>query len=168
MRLFRRCKSLFHGRLRPEKPLRRTVLSLIVISLADSCFLLLDLVIIRLARLLLRRSALRTVDRRLHASYLDIGVRFPMAGGYPTYGPPTMSTAFSWRPSDQTAFPGSLKVCCPHCESALTLHQPDTDPLDRLLAKGGGCKSWFRTNADVTVFKPLPKFPVVTGPLIDD
>jgi len=69
-----------------------------------------------------------------------------------------MSTTFSWRPSDQVA-PVSLAICCPHCEYSLTLHQPDPELPDRLLATCDDCKSWFLTNADGTVSKPLPGSP---------
>jgi len=67
-----------------------------------------------------------------------------------------MSTTFSWRPSDQVA-PESLAICCPNCEYALTLHQPDPELPDRLLATCDDCKSWYLTNPNGTELSPLPR-----------
>jgi hypothetical protein len=38
-----------------------------------------------------------------------------------------------------------LSFCCPNCESSLTLHQPDPELPERLLATCDDCKSWYVT-----------------------
>ena len=68
-----------------------------------------------------------------------------------------MSTVYMWRQSDPSA-PGSLMVCCPHCECELTLHQPDPELADRLLATCDECKSWFLANSDGVVLIRVPEF----------
>ena len=69
-----------------------------------------------------------------------------------------MSTVYSWRPSEQLA-PSALSICCPRCEYSLSLHQPDSDLPDRLLATCGDCRSWFLTDSDGLVLIPLPELP---------
>lgn len=69
-----------------------------------------------------------------------------------------MSTTFVWRDSDQYA-PNSLAMCCPECECELTLHQPDPELADRLLATCDECKSWFLTNSDGVDMIRIPAFP---------
>ena len=64
-----------------------------------------------------------------------------------------MSMVYSWRQSDEfSASPFGL--CCPHCECDLTLHQPDPDLPQRLLATCSDCKAWFLTSADGLKFIP--------------
>jgi hypothetical protein len=65
------------------------------------------------------------------------------------------STIFCWSPADQFA-PNVVAICCPNCEYALTLHQPDPTLPDRLLATCDECKSWYLANSDGTVLKLLP------------
>ena len=48
-----------------------------------------------------------------------------------------------------------LNVCCPQCDTPLTLHQPDEELVDRLLATCEACKSWFLANTDATVLTPI-------------
>jgi hypothetical protein len=69
-----------------------------------------------------------------------------------------MSTIYMWRPSEQFT-PTSLSICCPRCEYSLTLHQPDSDLPDRLLATCDECKSWFLANSDGVGLIPLPELP---------
>ena len=38
---------------------------------------------------------------------------------------------------------GEAIYACPGCENDLTIHQPDLDLWDRLLATCDECKSWF-------------------------
>jgi hypothetical protein len=67
-----------------------------------------------------------------------------------------MSARFAWEScqQDENAI---LTHLCPQCEDALTLHQPDEELADRLLATCENCKSWFLTNPEVSVFVPLPE-----------
>ena len=51
----------------------------------------------------------------------------------------------------------SLSICCPRCESSLSMHQPDPDLPDRLLATCDECKSWFLANSDATTLVPIPR-----------
>ena len=67
-----------------------------------------------------------------------------------------MSTVYKWRHSDHFSV-NSLSMCCPSCEHPLTLHQPDLDLPDRLLATCDECKSWFLANSDATVLIPIPE-----------
>jgi hypothetical protein len=69
-----------------------------------------------------------------------------------------MSTVFMWRSSDQIG-QDSIAMCCPVCECELTLHQPDPQLADRLLATCDECKSWFLANSDGVVLGRLPEFP---------
>lgn len=49
----------------------------------------------------------------------------------------------------------AVSLCCPRCEGALTLHQPDPDLPGRLLATCFECKTWYLTNSVRSVFTPL-------------
>jgi hypothetical protein len=40
-----------------------------------------------------------------------------------------------------------LSFYCPVCDAPLTLHQPDPELPDRLLATCDDCKSWYVTDA---------------------
>lgn len=64
-----------------------------------------------------------------------------------------MSQVFSWRDSDHSG--GEVCVGCPACEGVLTLHQPDADLPDRLLATCEECKSWYLSNQDGSVLIPI-------------
>jgi hypothetical protein len=52
-----------------------------------------------------------------------------------------------------------LTVCCPRCENTLTLHQPDEELVDRLLATCDDCKSWFLTNTNASILTPILEAP---------
>jgi hypothetical protein len=67
-----------------------------------------------------------------------------------------MGMVFSWRQCDEFT-PVALTVCCPRCESSLSMHQPDSDLSDRLLATCDECKAWFLANADATILVPIPR-----------
>ena len=69
-----------------------------------------------------------------------------------------MSMVFSWRPTDESA-PGVLLTICPRCEADCTLHQPDPELVDRLLATCDECKSWFLANSEGIVLIQVPEFP---------
>jgi len=56
-----------------------------------------------------------------------------------------MSTSFALQDRDQSD-ECILSFCCPSCGSPLTLHLPDSDLKDRLLATCGDCKSWYVTD----------------------
>ena len=45
--------------------------------------------------------------------------------------------------------------CCQQCGTSLTLHQPDPDLADRLLATCDECKSWYLTNPAGTELSPI-------------
>ena len=47
--------------------------------------------------------------------------------------------------------------CCEHCGSLLTLHQPDPELPDRLLATCDECKSWYLSNSTGTALIPIPR-----------
>src|SRR5262249_49843896 len=47
---------------------------------------------------------------------------------------------FHW--SAETAAP-QISMSCPNCEAELTLHQPDLDLPERILATCADCKAWF-------------------------
>ena len=66
-----------------------------------------------------------------------------------------MSEVLSWRESDEFTA-SQVASCCPRCESALTLHQPDPDQPNRLLATCDECKSWFLTDSQATILIALP------------
>jgi uncharacterized protein YbaR (Trm112 family) len=65
-----------------------------------------------------------------------------------------MSAIFEWQNAAQPDT-DMLTVCCPQCESPLTLHQPDEELAERLLATCEDCKSWFLANSDVSVLTPI-------------
>jgi hypothetical protein len=44
---------------------------------------------------------------------------------------------------------------CPGCGFSLTLHQPDPELADRLLATCEECKSWYLTNPSGTEWSPI-------------
>jgi hypothetical protein len=44
---------------------------------------------------------------------------------------------------------------CPSCGCCLTLHQPDPELADRLLATCDDCKSWYVTNPTTTGLRPI-------------
>jgi hypothetical protein len=69
-----------------------------------------------------------------------------------------MSAVYSWQESDQLV-PSLLTPCCPRCEAGLTLHQPDPELPDRLLATCDECKAWFITRADAIELIRLPGLP---------
>ena len=75
-----------------------------------------------------------------------------------------MSMVFSWRPAAQPSSE-SLGMSCPRCEGWLTLHQPDADLPDRLLATCSECKSWFLASSDATALARLPELPNETARL---
>ena len=74
-----------------------------------------------------------------------------------------MSTVFRWSPTDQFA-PSVLAISCPSCEADLTLHQPDPELADRLLAICEECKSWFLANSEGVVLTRVPEFPYDSAP----
>ena len=53
-----------------------------------------------------------------------------------------MSALFLRREFDETN-PGEVAICCPQCEYSLTLHQPDPELPESLLATCYDCKSSF-------------------------
>ena len=69
-----------------------------------------------------------------------------------------MSNIYSWLDSDPSV-PELTAICCPECKYLLTLHQPDADLPDRLLATCEKCKSWFLTNSDGIALMRLSQFP---------
>ena len=58
-----------------------------------------------------------------------------------------MSDVIFWRQSDETDA-GQIAITCPKCEYSLTLHQPDPELPNRLLAICDECKAWFLTDSD--------------------
>lgn len=72
-----------------------------------------------------------------------------------------MSTVYTWRHSEDFT-PTSLSICCPRCEYSLTLHQPDAELPDRLLATCDDCKAWFLADSDGVVLIPIPDMKNVT------
>ena len=68
-----------------------------------------------------------------------------------------MSAVYYWQQSDPTSC--VLALTCPHCEFPLTLHQPDPELPDRLLATCDDCKAWFLTNLAGQVSSALPACP---------
>ena len=69
-----------------------------------------------------------------------------------------MSDILFWRESDEFAA-GQAMVCCPHCECSLTLHQPDPELPNRLLATCDECKSWFLSDSDGVALVAIPECP---------
>jgi hypothetical protein len=65
-----------------------------------------------------------------------------------------MSFSFGWQNYEQSEN-DMLSVCCPQCGMPLTLHQPDEELADRLLATCEGCKAWFLANEDASVLTPI-------------
>jgi hypothetical protein len=58
-----------------------------------------------------------------------------------------MSAAFYWQqPESCTLRVRSLS--CPRCEFLLTIHQPDPELPDRLLATCQGCEAWFLADSE--------------------
>ena len=66
-----------------------------------------------------------------------------------------MSTILAWQDHHQSE-DSSPSLCCPRCESSLTLHQPDAELPNRLLATCEECKSWYLTDPDGTDLIPIP------------
>lgn len=66
-----------------------------------------------------------------------------------------MSELFLWREFDETN-PGEVVICCPRCEYSLTLHQPDPELSERLLATCHECKSWFLTDPEGVTLVVIP------------
>ena len=54
--------------------------------------------------------------------------------------------------------PSTLAMSCPACECDLTLHQPDPELPNRLLATCDECKSWFLANSEGVCVTRLPEF----------
>jgi hypothetical protein len=50
-----------------------------------------------------------------------------------------------------------LLLCCPRCENGLTLHQPDPQLADRLLATCEDCKSWYLTDGNGDSLKSVAR-----------
>jgi hypothetical protein len=48
-----------------------------------------------------------------------------------------------------------LATCCPECEAELSLHQPDPQLPNQLLATCGKCKSWYLTDSQGEALTPL-------------
>ncbi len=69
-----------------------------------------------------------------------------------------MSDVLFWRESDEVAS-GQVAISCPQCEYSLTLHQPDPELPDQLLATCDECKSWFVTDAEGVRLIAIPKPP---------
>jgi uncharacterized protein YbaR (Trm112 family) len=67
-----------------------------------------------------------------------------------------MSGSSAWQDFEQSES-DILIVCCPSCQSPLTLHQPDEELADRLLAICEDCKSWFLTNGVASVLTLIPE-----------
>lgn len=65
-----------------------------------------------------------------------------------------MSTVYNWTHSEEFT-PTSLSICCPRCENSLTLHQPDPELPNRLLATCDECKSWFLANSNGVPLAPI-------------
>ena len=53
-----------------------------------------------------------------------------------------MSAVFASQGEDRDLTLNFL-ICCPRCEGTFSLHQPDTDLPDRLLATCDECKAWY-------------------------
>lgn len=66
-----------------------------------------------------------------------------------------MSDVLFWRASDEF-IDGQVMICCPHCEYSLTLHQPDPELPNRLLATCDDCKSWFLTDSNGIALVEIP------------
>jgi hypothetical protein len=68
-----------------------------------------------------------------------------------------MSAVFGSLQSEQNG-PSSMEIICPRCEGCLTLHQPDPDLPNRLLATCDECKSWFLAEPDAGALTRLARF----------
>jgi hypothetical protein len=66
-----------------------------------------------------------------------------------------MSDVLFWQQSDEF-MAGEVATCCPRCEYSLTLHQPDPELPDRLLATCDECKAWFLTDSDGVKLIAIP------------
>lgn len=69
-----------------------------------------------------------------------------------------MSAVYYWQKSDPSTS-DMLALACPHCEFRLTLHQPDPELSDRLLATCEECKSWYLANLAGQISSALPACP---------
>lgn len=49
------------------------------------------------------------------------------------------------------------KTVCPQCGKGLSIHQPDEELPDRLLATCDHCKSWFLVNGEGLIPVTLPQ-----------
>ena len=58
-----------------------------------------------------------------------------------------MSAVYHWHHSDPFISP-VVTLTCPRCGSPLSLHQPDSQLPDRLLATCDDCKSWFLADTE--------------------
>ncbi|MGO9464782.1 MAG: hypothetical protein ACLQVF_11605 [Isosphaeraceae bacterium] len=66
-----------------------------------------------------------------------------------------MSAVFAWHDPIQPEAP-SLSFCCPGCENALTIHQPDPELPRRLLATCDECKAWYVMDPEGSDLIPIP------------
>ena len=67
-----------------------------------------------------------------------------------------MSAVYSGPRCEKFA-PTSLSMCCPRCESSLSIHQPESELPDRLLATCDECKTWFLANSEATSLVLIPR-----------
>jgi hypothetical protein len=70
-------------------------------------------------------------------------------------GGSSMSVVFSCFGSDRTR-EQVVEPCCDRCEAPLTLHQPDPQLPDRLLAVCEECKAWYLSDSFGLVLTPIP------------
>jgi uncharacterized protein YbaR (Trm112 family) len=61
-------------------------------------------------------------------------------------GDSPVTSCVTWQVRDRS-HEAILSLCCPYCECPLTLHQPDAELPERLLATCDNCKSWYVTDA---------------------
>jgi len=66
-----------------------------------------------------------------------------------------VSAYFLWTDQQQFDAP-RMSFRCPQCGSSLTLHQPDPELPDRLLATCEECKSWFLTCREGRILVRIP------------
>ncbi len=90
----------------------------------------------------------KSVTRRLLVQHLSGLVNDPRSRRRPS--------PFTWQDQHQFDVP-ILSFCCPQCESFLTLHQPDPELPDRLLATCEDCKSWYLTAPKGNSLIPIPR-----------
>jgi hypothetical protein len=50
---------------------------------------------------------------------------------------------FEWVTRPVTMIPAASSLCCPDCQTALDLQQPDVDQPTQLLGICDGCSKWF-------------------------